>query len=155
MTIKISQYRMDVGGKPLRNVGTVGIIASPTTDHTATGIITELTAGEALVFGDVCYIASTGKALLGDADALATAGAVALALETLSTDGAGNFLLHGIARDDTWNWTPGGLLYLSTTAGDMTQTAPSGTDDVIQVLGVATHADRIYFNPSLVQVEHV
>ena len=29
------------------------------------------------------------------------------------------------------------------------------TDHAIQILGVVTHADRVFFNPSLVQVEHV
>jgi hypothetical protein len=31
---------------------------------------------------------------------------------------------------------------------------PTGADDVIQIMGVATHADRMYFNPQLVQIEH-
>lgn len=154
MTIKISKNRMDLTALPLQNVGTVGLIAAPSVDLTGTGFITSLTAGTGLVFGDICYIASTGKAVLGDADALATAGAVAMSLATIANDASGNFLLHGFARNDAWTWTVGGLLYLSTTAGAMTQTAPSGADDVIQVLGVATHADRIYFNPQLVQVEH-
>ena len=41
-----------------------------------------------------------------------------------------------------------------TTGNTLSQTAPSATDDVIQIVGVATHADRMFFNPSLVQVEH-
>ena len=58
-------------------------------------------------------------------------------------------------RDDSYaGWTVGGLLYLSTTAGAITQTAPSGTDDVIQILGVAYASKIIFFNPQLVQVEH-
>jgi hypothetical protein len=36
----------------------------------------------------------------------------------------------------------------------MVQIAPTGTDDVIQILGIALAADVIYFNPQLVQVEH-
>ena len=58
-------------------------------------------------------------------------------------------------RDDTWTWTVGGLIYVSTTTGTLTQTAPSGTGDQVQVVGYATHADRMYFNPSLVLVEVV
>lgn len=76
---------------------------------------------------------------------------------TIDENATGSFLLHGYARDDTWNWaTLGGFLYADTaTAGGMTQTAPTGTDDVIQILGVAITADIVYFNPQLVQVEHV
>lgn len=145
---------MDLGGNPIRDATTIGIRATPTADTTASGIITTLTAGASMVFGDVCYIASTGKAVLADASAIATSGALVLSLGVYSDTDPGNFLLHGVARNDTWNWTVGGIVYLSLTAGSMTQTAPSATDEVIQILGVATHADRIYFNPSLVQIEH-
>jgi hypothetical protein len=60
----------------------------------------------------------------------------------------------GTARLDSWAWTIGGLIYLSTSAG-LTQTAPSATDDVIQVIGVAyPNADTIYVNPSLTYITH-
>lgn len=41
-----------------------------------------------------------------------------------------------------------------TIAGDMVQIALTETDAVIQILGYAVTADTIFFNPSLVQVEH-
>ncbi len=154
MTIKISRFRMDMGAIPLRNVGTAGLIAAPSADQTASGFITQFTAGEGFSFGEVGYIASTGKILKGDADAIATAGAVVMALATIATDASGDFLLHGFVRNDAWSWTPGNILYLSTTSGAVTATQPSGTDDVIQILGIATHADRMYFHPQLVQIEH-
>jgi hypothetical protein len=65
-------------------------------------------------------------------------------------------LFHGIGRYDTWAWTVGGVVYLSTTGtsgNTLTQTAPTGTGKVVQILGIATHADRIYFYPQLVQME--
>lgn len=127
---------------------------SPASDTTATGLKTTFTAGESVVFGNVCYYKSDGKMWKADASAIATASVVGIALATISADASGSFLLLGIARDDSWNWTVGGLLYLSETAGAITQTAPTTTDSVTQILGVATHADRIYFNPQLVQVEH-
>ena len=132
----------------------VRLTAAPASDHTANGIIIALTAGENVVFGDACYIKSDGKMWKADADAIATGGAVALAIATIAADASGDFLLQGIARDDTWAWTVGGLIFLSTTPGPPTQTAPSGTDDVIQVVGVATHADRMLWMPQLTQVEH-
>lgn len=126
----------------------------PDTDQTALGLKASFTAGETLAFGSVCYIKSDGKAWKADADAIATSSAVVLALAAISADAAGSFLLLGFARNDSWSWTVGGLLYLSTTAGAITQTPPSATDDVIQILGIATHADRLYWNPQLSQVEH-
>lgn len=130
------------------------LTASPASDSTASGFKVTLTAGEDLVFGDVVYFKSDGKMGKADADAIATSSAVAMAMGTIANNASGTFLLLGVVRYDTWAWTVGGLVYLSTTAGGLTQTAPSGTDDVIQILGVATHADRMFFNPNLVQVEH-
>ena len=134
------------------------IDSTPDADHLAHGTKTTFTANENQAFGDVCYIDSDGEAHLGDADAEATSRIIAMCIDaSVSAGEVGNYLLLGIARDDTWNWTVGGFVYLSTTGttgNTLTQTAPSGADDAIVVLGVATHADRIYFNPQLVIVEH-
>lgn len=124
-------------------------------DATFSGIKATLTAGENLVIGDVCYIKSDGKLWKADASAIATASAVAIALATISADASGVFGMHGLLRKDSlYALTIGGLVYLSETAGAATQTAPTTTDAVIQVLGVALTADILYFNPQLVQVEH-
>ena len=129
------------------------IDSTPDSDHTASGIKSTFTAGENVAFGDVCYVKSDGKMWKGDANSDSTASVVVMALETISADASGSFLLIGIARDDSWAWTVGALLYLSGTAGALTETAPSSSGDQVQILGVATHADRIYFKPELVQVE--
>ncbi|MFA6269376.1 MAG: hypothetical protein WCW13_02565 [archaeon] len=137
----------------------LNLTATPSVNQTVSGITINLTAHETQSFGDVCFINSSGEAQLGDADAIATASAIVMCADaTISASGAGTYLLCGIARNDSWAWTVGGLIYLSTTGtttNTLTQSAPSGTDDVIQIIGVATHADRIYFTPQLVQVEHV
>jgi hypothetical protein len=125
-------------------------------DDTVSGITTTFTAAAGgVVFGNCCYIDGSGTLALADADALATSAVVAVATATIAGAASGVFLLRGIIRDDSANaFTPGGLIYLSTTAGGYTQTAPSGVDDVINVLGVAINADKWYFNPSMVMVEH-
>ena len=133
------------------------IVAAPSTDHTASGTKITLTANENQNFGDVCYIDSSGEAALADASAIATAGAVVMCMETVTTGNPATYLMVGVARDDTWAWTVGGLIYLSTTGttgNTLTQTAPSATGEVIQVVGVATHADRMIFNPNLMMIEH-
>ncbi len=146
--------KLEVVGNIQLNNGSIALTPAPTNDVTVSGTIITLTAGEALAFGDFVYVKSDGKMGKADADAIATSSCIAMAIATISNNAAGKFLMIGIARNDAWAWTVGGLVYLSTTAGAATQTAPSGTDDVIQVLGVATHADRLYFNPQLTQVEH-
>jgi hypothetical protein len=137
----------------------VTLVAAPNSDHSISGTTITLTAHDTQAFGDVCKINSDGKAALGTSLVISSASVVAMCSDSsITADTSGTYLLQGIARDDTWNWTPGQHIYLSvngTTGNTLTQTAPSGIDNVIQILGVATHADRIYFNPSLIQVEHI
>lgn len=122
---------------------------SPGSDHTASGIRFTDTAGEGLVFGNLCYMKSDGKWWKADADAIATMPGLALALATISANADGAFLKQGFIRDDSWGWTAGGLVYASTTPGGLTQTAPSGSGDVAQTVGFALTADIMHFKPSL------
>ena len=118
-------------------------------DHTSDGLKVAMVAAEALAFGDVCYLNSSGKWAKADASAATTSRALAMCADsTISLDATGNFLLFGFARDDTWTWTVGGEIYLSETAGALTQTAPTTASSVTQVMGIAIHADRMYFKPS-------
>jgi len=155
-TIKISRFRLDMGNLPIKSVSTIGITEPLATDHTASGIIVSMTAGENLVFGDVVYFKSDGKCWKADATNGGTAfPAMGMAIASITAENAGDILLHGTARDDTWNWTTVGVvLYLSKTAGGITQTQPAVQNDVIQVVGIATNADRIYFNPSADYLTH-
>lgn len=124
-------------------------------DHSYSGKTIEMIAGEPLVFGNACYIKSDEKLWKADAVAVATMPCIYMAVATIAADAAGLFIRSGLVRDDSWGWTVGGAIYVSTTAGTLTQTAPSGDDDQIQVVGVATHADRMDFNPILTLVEAI
>lgn len=136
--------------KPTENLQAVSALAS---DHTWSGLTTTLTAGAALAIGNVCYVGSDGKMELTDADAAATMPGVFICTATIVEDATGVFLIRGFMRDDTWTWTAGGTLYTSTTAGALTQTAPSGSGDQVQVIGVALSADIVYFDADLTLVE--
>jgi hypothetical protein len=116
-----------------------------------------LTAHDACALGSVGRLNASSEVILADADAAATAGAVVIALGTITAHTAGRFALPGsVLHLHTLapGWTPGELVYLSTTAGEMTQTAPSGAADMIQVLGTAWAADILHFAPCLMMVEH-
>lgn len=116
-----------------------GVTASVTVDTNATGVGAALT------------LASDGN--YDEADATdTTLPCKALALET--STGTKKILLSGYIRNDAWAWTVGGLIYLSETTGAMTQTAPTTSGSIVQILGYATHADRMYFNPQLITVEN-
>ena len=103
--------------------------------------------GESVAFPNLLYLKSDGKWWKADADAAATMPGLRMALESKSADQACSMLVHGRVRDDDWNWTVGGLIYASTDAGGFTQTAPSGTTDIVQIVGIAYHADKMIFNP--------
>jgi len=145
--------KLDVyGGDIVIADGNVEYLDALDTDHTAAGAISSMTVdANATGVGAALYMVSDGNFDEADADAAATMPVMALALETGT--GTKKVLLRGFIRDDTWNWTVGGLIYASTTTGGLTQTAPSGSGDQVQVVGIATHADRMYFNPSYVLVE--
>lgn len=146
-------FNQDTTGSA-RNTSVVG---APSANQSS-GMIVGLTSAQTQAIGDVCTIDSTGKATLAKADAIANASAVLIATGAVSGSGANTYLLVGILRlNASASWTKGGLIYLSatgTTGNTMTQTAPSGANNVIQVLGIALDVGTILFNPSLVQVEH-
>jgi hypothetical protein len=125
-------------------------------DHTAVGLKGIEKAHEALVFGDVCYFNSDGEMAKADADAYATAGGgLAMAIASIDANADGLFLFNGKARDDSFAWTPGAFLYLSTTPGALDATAPSATDDVIKPIAQAAgNADTIIFYGTPGGVEH-
>src|SRR5690606_19492985 len=99
---------------------------------------------------EAVYLDATPDWNLTDADAAATAGGVmiGLAMEGQTSGNPIDVLLWGFARNDAWTWTPNSPIYLSTTPGALTQTAPSATDDVVRIVAYAVTADVIYWNPS-------
>lgn len=136
----------------------VSVVFSPIpgVNQTASGIKIYLTANENQAFGDLCYIDSDGEAHLGDADTITMSRITVMCLGSVSASGTGTYLVSGVARNDTWSLTVGAQVYLSTTGttgNTITQTAPSGANDCVTVIGVATHANRILFNPSPLVIE--
>ena len=63
--------------------------------------------------------------------------------------------LLGLVRDDSFAFgTAGAPVYVSTTVGEMTNTAPSGEDDVVQIVGHSIGDDAIFVQPCLTTIEH-
>jgi len=128
----------------------------PTTDHTYSGITATMLAGGAIgAFDAVCIHSTTQEIVKAQANAVGTARVIGIAPAAISDEASGTVLLQGFIRDDDWNWTTGGAIYLDAgTAGDMTQTAPSSDGQFVVVIGVALEPDVIYVNPSLDIIEH-
>jgi hypothetical protein len=152
-TINAITINTMTGNLILSDAGKITLDIAPDSDHTATGIIASYTAGENLVFGNLCYLKSDGKWWKSDADAAATMPGMKMAIATISADASGLFLCWGVARDDSWSWTIGGMIYASTDGGGLTQTAPSGDGDQIQIVGKAKSATTIFFHPTEIVTE--
>jgi predicted deacetylase len=113
--------------------------------------------GDTLAAGKLMYLATGGIWKHADADAVASCGGVMLgiAMGTAVSDG---FLVNGYANisgtltaQPVYKLTHGAALYVSTTAGEMTQTQPTASGDISRVIGYAVSSSTgkvIYFNPS-------
>jgi len=141
------------GGMALES--NIDLGSAPGTDHTSKGVKQTGTAGEALVFGDLCYLKSDGKYWKADASAATTAAnKLVFALATISADATGEFLVSGFIKDATFGTlTIGAQVYLSETTGTITQTAPTTTGAIIRSIGYAESADVIDFQPSSTYLE--
>ena len=104
--------------------------------------------------GKLYHYKSDGTWEEADADAASTCdGLLAVALGTNSA--SSGMLLRGTV---TLSHDPGALgdvLFVSTTAGEITATAPSGSGDIVRIVGYYLHATggQIWFNPDGAFVE--
>lgn len=132
----------------------------PSSDDTATGITTnEFNSGyTSTAIGDLVYLDSSATWQKADADASAAtySGYLGIALEVKASGNAVNVLLQGYAYCSTAfpTFTIGSPVYMSATAGAVTQTAPTTTDSATRVIGFAIHADKMWFNPSNDYITH-
>ena len=131
------------------------------TSYTATSSTDGDAAGDIVYFsetsttaGRIYYYTSNGAWELADADAVSSASGM-LAVALGSGSATHGMLLRGMV---TLNHDPGAVgdtLFLSTAVGQATATAPSGTGDIVRVIGYCLHASngQIYFNPDGAFVE--
>ena len=120
-----------------------------TTHFETQGDIVYLGSGSTTA-GELCYLKADGAWAATDADAVATSGGVLLALALGTDPDADGMLLRGMFTLDHSPGTIADELYVSTTAGDITGTAPSGTGDIVRVIGYCMDSTngQIWFNPS-------
>jgi len=105
-----------------------------------------VTAGETIAAGDLIYISAAGTAFKADADAAGKAaqGGVLSGISSGGTGAAyfGSFFITGLS-----GLTMEVPYYLSSTAGGITSTAPTGTGKIQQQVGYAVSATELYFEP--------
>lgn len=119
------------------------------TDFSVQGDIVKIGTGSTTQ-GELCYYKSDGAWAAADADATATAGGCLLAIALGTDPDSDGMLLRGMFTLDHDPGTIADELYVSTTAGDITGTAPSGSGDVVRVVGYCLDSTngQIWFNPS-------
>lgn len=120
----------------------ISLTAAHGTDDTYTGItMIGLNAGATIAQWEIVYLGGSSTWLLADANGSGTYPAAGIAVAAYSSTNPATILKEGTVRNDAWNWTPGGRLYMSATPGALTQTAPSTSGDKVQDVGFALTAD--------------
>lgn len=103
-------------------------------------------AGETLGARKLVYLDTNGQWKLADADAAATMPCLGITLGAITSGRSGKILTQGYIGDAAWAWTVGASLYVGATAGELTETAPSGSG-YLQVVAHAKEGDLIYLFP--------
>ncbi|GAJ00479.1 unnamed protein product, partial [marine sediment metagenome] len=115
---------MRIGKSVIRIIETHGVALDPgknikvtsilTEDDTWSGLSATFTAGEVLALGEAVYLkAADSEVYKALATGTTTMPAIALATCATTDENPFEFLLFGFMRHDAWDWTPGGLLYIS------------------------------------------
>ena len=106
-------------------------------------------AGETLGARKLVYMDANGQWKLADADAASAFPVVGITLEAISSSKYGKILTKGYVGDASWSWaTLGASIYASATAGELTQTQPTGATK-IQAVALAKEDDLLYFDTGL------
>jgi len=132
------------GTRPTSSGAIMNLNALPTSNNTYEGYtLIGRNAGATIALGEAVYLASDGRWQLADANGSGTFPVRGIAGAAGTADNAMPVVDNGVVRNDTWAWTIGGDVYLSTTAGALTQTAPATSGDKVQKIGYAVTADSI------------
>ena len=127
-------------------------------DHDAQGIIMTFQAGMTVTPFSPVYLGTDDEVHECDADGIATMPCIGVSINTSNvTDGNSiEVMVLGLIRDESFTdfGTNGAPVYVSTSVGEMTNTAPSGTDDVVQVIGHSVGEKLLFVQPCLTTIEH-
>lgn len=123
-----------------------GIVAkiNPSTieEYGFTGeVLSSQTAGTSIAVGQVCYLRTNGKWFTANSSQVATGdGILGIALNAASLDEGVDIFIRGVIGTNNSILTSvssgtGQPIYLATSAGTMSTTAPSSENNIVRILG--------------------
>ena len=122
------------------------------------GIIFTFRAGATVTPFSPVYIDGNNEVQECNANAIATMPCIGVTMNTsdVSADADIEVMMLGLIRHDSFTdfGAAGAPVYASGTAGALTTTAPSGEDDVVQIVGHSIAEDLIFVQPCLTTIEH-
>ena len=148
-----------------------GITSAPNPSRIAeygfTGeVLSSQTPGSSLTIGNVCYLRTNGQWFPANSSQVSTGdGMLGIALNTASSSGGVDILIRGIIGTNITMLTSissgnGSPIYVATTAGTMSQTAPSSSGNAVRIVGhyltvVSGQTEKyvISFNPDSIWLE--
>lgn len=150
------------GTQLLAENASIGLDPAWSADWKYTGITITATAGYTQAFWDLVYLDPTDSRWeLCDANSAAWAdwdsrGMIAMVVVPWTDWTSCTLLLQGVIRADAKfpTFTVNNPIYVSETAGSVTQTQPVTTDVVIRIVGAALTTDEMYFNPDFTYTTH-
>ncbi len=124
------------------------------TDQDYSGLVTSGIAGETLVFGDHVVLNNSEEWIKTIATTEnQTRGHVGIVVVSGASGAEIGLLLMGYIRDDSWEFTTGSAIYISTTSGLLTNTRPTTGGQFVRVVGFAKNANSIWYSPDNTYIE--
>ena len=130
-------------------------------DEKWSGVTMAGTAGATLAVGDVCFLQTADSkwelvdGILDGTD-LGFKLQLGICVLAANADAATEMLVYGKIRSAAFPaFTVGAPVYLDDTAGDLNATQPSTTNFAIRIVGYATTAEDLLFNPENSYIIHI
>jgi hypothetical protein len=144
-TLNVPQYTTP-STLSLTQLTTGSLIFSPSAAPAYNGEIVKFGTGS-LTAGQLYYLNSSGVWTFANATAAASStGMLGIAVGASPT--ADGLLVRGYAVSTLYTQTTGSIIYIATTGGNLTETAPSTSTQVVRVVGYKTSlANTIYISP--------
>ena len=130
--------------------------AEPATSGTGYGTVVGFDSAGSVTVGDAVCVNTSGQVTRANANNGSTTDpAIGIATNTASNSGDDCYvLINGVWRNDNENIDEGKPVYLGESAGAITKTRPSGSGDLIQILGIGVGDGSFLVMPSLDVIEH-